>query len=94
MNHTIRAEDWRYIHYRNGDAELHDERNDPNEWTNLVNKAEFVSKKAELEKWLPKVNHADIGGRKGAGAEKGMSSDSDESQPKTKRAARKNKKQQ
>jgi hypothetical protein len=87
-NHTIRAEGWRYIRYRNGQDELYDERSDPNEWTNLVNKVEFGSKKAELEQWLPKVNHADIGGRKGAGAEEGMSPESDDSQPKNKRKAR------
>lgn len=48
--------------------ELYDERGDPNEWTNLANKPEFASKKAELAKWLPKVNHADIGGNRNQGA--------------------------
>ena len=69
MNHAIRTEDWRYIKYRDGGEELYDERADPNEWTNLADKPGLASRKAELSRWLPKVNHADIGGAKGLGAE-------------------------
>ena len=72
MNHTIRAEGWRYIRYLDGGEELYDERSDPNEWSNLANKPEFSTKKAELAKWLPKVNHADIGGNRNQGAEEGL----------------------
>ena len=72
MNHTIRAEGWRYIRYQDGGEELYDERGDPNEWTNLANKPEFAAKKAELAKWLPKENHPDIGGGKNQGAEEGI----------------------
>jgi len=68
-NHTVRTEDWRYIRYENGDEELYDERKDENEWTNLAAKPELAAKKAELAKYLPTVNHADIGGRRGQGAE-------------------------
>ena len=71
-NHTIRAEGWRYIRYEDGGEELYDERDDPNEWKNLANKPEFAARKAELAKWLPKVNQADIGGAKGLGAEEGI----------------------
>lgn len=79
MNHAIRTEDWRYIQYRDGGEELYGERADPNEWTNLANKPEYASRKAELARWLPKVNHADIGGAKGLGAE-------EETSPKPRRA--------
>src|SRR4051812_42144172 len=37
-NHAVRSEGWRYIRYANGDEELYDETNDPNEWTNLAGK--------------------------------------------------------
>ena len=60
-NHTVRAPDWRYIRYENGDEELYDEKKDENEWTNLAAKPEFAAKKTELAKYLPKTNAADIG---------------------------------
>ncbi|MEI6232652.1 MAG: sulfatase [Planctomycetota bacterium] len=62
-NHAVRSEGWRYIRYANGDEELYDEKNDPNEWANLAGKTEFADKKTELRKFMPTVNHADIGGR-------------------------------
>lgn len=55
-NHAVRAQDWRYIRYHDGGEELYDRRQDPNEWTNLAAKPEFAAQKAELAKWLPKVN--------------------------------------
>lgn len=58
-NHTVRSEGWRYIRYANGDEELYDEANDPNEWTNLAAKPEFAARKAELAKFLPKNNAPD-----------------------------------
>lgn len=69
QNHSVRSAGWRYIRYENGDEELYDETNDPNEWTNLATKPEFAAKKAELAKFLPTKNHADIGGAPGQGAE-------------------------
>ena len=70
-NHTVRNAGWRYIRYENGDEELYNETKDPNEWTNLATKPEFAAKKAELAKFLPTKDHADIGGRAGKGAEVG-----------------------
>jgi arylsulfatase A-like enzyme len=69
-NHAVRTEDWRYIRYENGDEELYDERNDPNEWVNLANDPKYAAKKAELARSLPASNHPDINpdGRPGAAA--------------------------
>jgi arylsulfatase A-like enzyme len=64
QNHTVRTEDWRYIHYANGDEELYHDSEDPNEWTNLALKPEFAAKKAEMGKFLPTENKPDIGGAK------------------------------
>jgi arylsulfatase A-like enzyme len=70
-NHTVRTEGWRLIRYENGDQELYNEANDPNEWTNLAKNpdSKALQKIAELEQYLPKQNHADIGGAVGKGAE-------------------------
>ena len=68
-NHAVRVEGWRYIRYENGDEELYNEIADPNEWKNLARDPAFAAKKAELAKLLPTRDHADIGGRAGAGAE-------------------------
>ncbi|MES2569956.1 MAG: sulfatase [Verrucomicrobiota bacterium] len=62
QNHTVRTANWRYIRYANGDEELYDEANDPNEWTNLALKPEHAAQKAELAKLLPTRNTPDIGG--------------------------------
>jgi len=72
MNHTVRTEGWRYIRYADGGEELYDEAKDPYEWTNLAPRTDMSGKKGELGQWMPKENHADIGGGKGAGAEEGM----------------------
>ncbi len=69
MNHAVRDENWRYIRYANGDEELYDEVKDPYEWKNLASLPEHASKKAELARWFPKKNTADIGGKPGSGAE-------------------------
>lgn len=66
-NHTVRTEDWRYIRYANGDEELYNESKDPNEWTNLATRPEYAAKKAELAKFLPTHDQADIGGNEGKG---------------------------
>lgn len=71
MNHTVRTEGWRYIRYADGGEELYDETKDPYEWTNLAKEPGMSEKKKELGEWMPKFNHADIGGRQGAGAEEG-----------------------
>lgn len=88
MNHTIRAEGWRDIRYQDGGEALYDERGDPNEWANLANKPEFATKKAELAKWLPKVNHADIGEAKGSGSGTGTTPEAGESRTRKKAGAK------
>jgi arylsulfatase A-like enzyme len=59
-NHSIRTQDWRYIRYSNGDEELYHNAADPYEYTNLATSAEHAAKKAELAKWLPKQDAADL----------------------------------
>lgn len=56
MNHAVRSERWRYIRYSDGTEELYDHEKDPMEWTNLAADPAYASVKAELAKWLPKVN--------------------------------------
>src|SRR5205814_10024250 len=56
QNHGLRTEKWRYIRYENGDEELYDEQNDPNEWTNLAGKSEFSLIKEQLARYLPETN--------------------------------------
>jgi len=73
MNHAVRSEGWRLIHYADDGEEFYDEGKDPYEWTNLATKPDAAAKKDELSHWLPKENKPDIGGGKGAGAEEGMS---------------------
>ncbi len=55
-NHSVRSEAWRYIRYSDGGEELYDEKNDPNEWTNLASKPEHAAVKRELAAWLPKTD--------------------------------------
>lgn len=49
----LSADDWRYIHYENGDEELYDIRQDPYEWTNLAAEPEHEAKLAELRTLAP-----------------------------------------
>jgi arylsulfatase A-like enzyme len=63
-NHALRSERWRYIRYANGDEELYDHANDPNEWTNLAGRPEFAAVKAELAKSLPKSDAAPLKSKK------------------------------
>ena len=39
---SIRTAQYRYIYYRNGEEELYDHNNDPNEWTSLVNSSDHT----------------------------------------------------
>lgn len=59
-NHSLRDDRFRYIRYRNGDEELYDHQNDPNEWTNLAGDPKFAVAKATLVKWLPKIEAPDV----------------------------------
>jgi arylsulfatase A-like enzyme len=58
-NHSVRAAQYRYTRYANGDEELYDEKADPYEWTNLAGKPELTRVKAELARWIPTENKAD-----------------------------------
>lgn len=55
-NHSVRTEQWRFIHYADGSEELYDRHNDPNEWTNVVANVKFTEVKRDLAKWLPKID--------------------------------------
>jgi len=46
-----------------------DEANDPNEWTNLATKPEFAARKAELARFLPAKDVAEIANRNPKGNE-------------------------
>ncbi|MBN2505489.1 MAG: sulfatase [Verrucomicrobia bacterium] len=59
-NHAVRTEDWRYIRYENGDEELYHNAADPFEYTNLAARTEYAARKAELAKWLPKIDAANL----------------------------------
>ena len=55
-NHAVRSERYRYIRYANGEEELYDHANDPEEWTNLAGdpgRADLISR---LAAWLPEVD--------------------------------------
>ncbi len=67
QNHSVRTEQWRYIHYANGDEELYDHVHDPYEWTNLASKAESAPIKKDLSKWLPVSNAPQKRGKRSLG---------------------------
>lgn len=53
---SVRTERWRYTEWDEGKlgAELYDEVNDPDEFTNLAKKAEHAATVAQLSEWLKK----------------------------------------
>lgn len=55
-NHALRSERWHFIRYANGDEELYDHWEDPNEWRNVAALPQCAAVKAELSKWFPKTN--------------------------------------
>ncbi|HVA47348.1 MAG TPA: sulfatase [Pirellulales bacterium] len=59
-NHSLRSEKWRYIRYADGGEELYNHDADEYEWTNLAPGPQYASIKADLAKWLPAVNHAEL----------------------------------
>ena len=61
-NHGIRTERWRYIRYADASEELYDVQADPNEWKNLAGDPQSAAVKADLAKWVPKVNKQPVPG--------------------------------
>jgi arylsulfatase A-like enzyme len=59
-NHSIRSETWRYIRYADGGEELYNHDTDPYEWTNLAKDPQYVSVKADLARFAPKINAAEL----------------------------------
>lgn len=58
-NTSMYLENYHYIQYSNGEAELYDMKNDPNEWTNLANKPELKSLIDRFKEKMPK-NYAKL----------------------------------
>ena len=54
--YSLRFEQWRYTRYADGTEELYDHENDPKEWNNLANIAEYNEIKKRCKKWLPEKN--------------------------------------
>ncbi|MEK6238139.1 MAG: hypothetical protein N2C14_25785 [Planctomycetales bacterium] len=47
---------YRYIRHPNGDEQLYDHREDPDEFTNIADRPELDPVKKRLGKWLPKTS--------------------------------------
>ncbi|MDE0110487.1 MAG: sulfatase [Bryobacterales bacterium] len=56
LNHAVRSEEFRYIHYADGSEELYDHRVDPMEWTNLADDELYAEVKRDMAAWLPATN--------------------------------------
>jgi hypothetical protein len=56
----VRTERYRYIRYRNGEEELYDHANDPNEWTNLAGKPGAAVVMRRLRSNFPRTEAAPI----------------------------------
>ena len=54
-NHAVRTRDWRLIVYEDGERELYDHRNDPDELNNLANDEKHQATLEKLQSWLPKT---------------------------------------
>jgi len=52
---AYRTIDYRFILYPNGQEELYDLKNDPNEWTNLASDEKYADKKTELREQILKI---------------------------------------
>jgi arylsulfatase A-like enzyme len=55
-NHGIRTPKFRYIQYEDGLGELYDHGDDPEEWNNIIDDAEFGNVIEDHKRLLPKVN--------------------------------------
>ena len=52
---SVRTERWRYIRYNNGQEELYDHDNDPNEWTNLAGSPEYTAVRKALNEEILRI---------------------------------------
>ena len=55
-NPAARVQRSRYVRHPNGDEQLSAYQSDPDEFTNLADKAELYAVKKRLAKWIPKTN--------------------------------------
>lgn len=63
-NVAIRDDRYRYILYANGEEELYDHKNDPNEWHNIAKESKLAEIKGGLREWVPKNFAAEGKGNK------------------------------
>lgn len=54
---SVRTENWRYTIYIDGEEELYDHQNDPNEWANLAKNPDYKDVIGKLRKEVPKNPH-------------------------------------
>ena len=54
-NYSVTGPRWHYIRYADGNEELYDSLNDPQEWTNLAGKPEVRSVRQEMAGKLPVI---------------------------------------
>jgi len=52
-NHSIRSRNWRLVVYEDGQEELYDHRNDPDEFNNLAGDPTYKSIRDQLADWIP-----------------------------------------
>ncbi|QXD33762.1 sulfatase [Candidatus Pelagisphaera phototrophica] len=60
-NHAVRSDRYRYIKYKNGDEELYDLEEDPNEWTNIAFRKGTAKIMKQHAAWLPTEDTEPIG---------------------------------
>ena len=60
-NVSRRSARWRYLSYANGEEELYDLKNDPNEWDNRINDTRLTEVRARLAKGLAPAGECDTG---------------------------------
>lgn len=67
-NHSIVHEQWNYIHYHDGSAELYDHTTDPAEFTNLIDRPAAAAIVARLRPYLPSTPAVDVAANKNLGS--------------------------
>ena len=59
----MRSREFRYIRYADGSEELYDHRSDPDEWTNLADRADLQELMESLGRYLPSENSPPVPGK-------------------------------